>query len=231
MQPDKQSRLPIVSRFVPAKVIQSRVHRRAFIQFAEKVGLVYFGYVDQRHDEHRLVRGLTVSSKHRDNHYCVGSFDNYDVSLVERTDTIHFPGKQPKTQDWIIMTFDLHRQVDLPHVFVGLHTHGEAFYAQFFTKFPAMTVLPISASEGYDAHFLQRYGVYARQTQVLSAVRLFNPTVATAIIDHFNGFAIEISDNCLYVYAEHQRPSAALLERMLRYGVWLARTIDDEMAE
>lgn len=228
MQSDERSHRTLMKRFVPAKVIQSRTHRRTFIQFAERVGLVYFGYVDQRHDEHRLVRGLTVSAKHRDNHYCVGSFNDYDVSLVERTDTIQFPGKSPKAQDWIIMTFDLHRQVDLPHMFVGLHTHGEVFFAQLFTKFPTMTVLPISASEGYDARFLQRYGLYAHQTQVLSAMRLFSPTVALAIVENFHGLAIEVSEGCLYLYAEHQRPTAALLERMLRYGTWLAQSIDAE---
>src|ERR1044072_5775592 len=94
--------------FVPAKVLQSRLHKRVFMQFAEKIGLVYFGYVNQRSDEHRLVRGLTVSAGHRDSNYCVGSFQGYDIALVERIDTIRFPGKSSKTHNWIIMTFDLH---------------------------------------------------------------------------------------------------------------------------
>ncbi|MFI5212863.1 MAG: hypothetical protein ACHQTE_02790 [Candidatus Saccharimonadales bacterium] len=216
----------LLQRIVPAKVIQSRVHKRTFLQFADKVGMVYFGYVDQRHDEHRLVRGLTVSSKHRDNHYCIGSYDDYDVTLLERTDTLHFPGKPPKTHDWIIMTFDLHRSVDLPHVFLGLHTHSEAFYAQLFTKFANFNPLPLEVADGYDTGFLQRYAIYAMPAQALSAARLFNQSITKIIADHFGGLTIEISENCLYLYAEHQRPSAQLLEKMLKYGIWLARSLD-----
>src|SRR5688572_20415029 len=111
--------------FVPGQVIQSRLHRRMFQQFAEKIGLVYFGYVDQRSDEHRPIRGLTMSARHVDNHYCIGSFRGYEVALVERTDTLTFPGKPTKGHTWIVMMFKLNVAVDLPHVFVGLHSHSE----------------------------------------------------------------------------------------------------------
>lgn len=220
------SRSHILQRFVPAQVMKSQLHRRTYQQFADKLGFVYFGYVDQRSDEHRLVRGLTVSAKHRDNHYCVGSFEGYDISLVERTDTIVFPGKAPKPQEWIVMTFDLHRLVDLPHVFVGLHTHGDAFYAQLFTKFSHFHPVLLGESQGYDPRFLQHYAVYAKPAQAISAARLFDPAMSKVIADHFTGLTIEISEGCLYVYAEQQLPTAALLERMLKYGVWLAKTLD-----
>lgn len=204
------------------------MHRRAYQQFAEKVGFVYFGFVDQRSDEHRLIRGLTVTATHRDNHYSVGTFDGYDISLTERTDTILFPGKPPKPQEWIVMTFDLHRQVDLPHVFVGLHSHGDAFYAQLFTKFSHFHPLTLTPSMGYDAAFLQNYSVYASPAQALSAARLFDPEMTKVVAEKFNGLTIEISEGCLYVSAEHQRPSAALLDQMLKYGVWLAKTLDQQ---
>jgi hypothetical protein len=217
-----------VKRLVPAKVIQSRLHKRVFMQFADKTGLVYFGYVDQRNDEHSLVRGLTVSAHHRDNHYCIGSFDDYDVTLVERSDTIRFPGKPARTHDWVIMSFDLHQSVDLPHVFLGLHTHSEAFYAQLFTKFAHFTRLPLGSLGGYDPAFLQRYALYANPSQIVSAERLFNQSITKSIGDKFGNLTIEISEGCLYLYAENQRPTAALLEKMIQYGVWLAKTIDSQ---
>lgn len=216
----------LVKRLVPAKVVQSRLHKRVYRQFADKIGLVYFGYVDQRNDEHRLVRGLTVSSKHRDNHYCIGSFDDYDVTLVERTDTLRFPGKPVRTFNWIIMVFDLQHSVDLPHLFLGLHTHGDSFYAQLFTKFSTLANVPLESLSGYDRAFLHQYTLYADPSQMLSAERLFNQSLTKTITEHFGGLTIEISEGCLYLYAEHQRPSAALLEKMLRYGIWLAKTID-----
>jgi hypothetical protein len=218
-----------VQRFTPSSVIQSRLYKRNFMHFADKVGMVYFGYVNQRNDDHNLVRGLTVSAKHRDNHYCVGSYDDYDISLVERTDIIRHPGTSPKAHDWIIMTFDLHRAVDLPHLFLGLHTHGDAFYAQFFTKYAHLSQVPLSPSGGYDHGFLKRYALYAVPSQALSAERLFSPQVTKAIHESFGGLTIEINEGCLYLYAEHQRPSTALLERMLKYGIWLAKTLDQQV--
>lgn len=216
----------LIERLAPAKVVKSQLHRRTYQQFAERLGFVYFGFVDQRSDEHRLIRGLTVSAKHRDNHYCVGSYEGYDISLVERTDTIHFPGKAPKAQEWIIMTFDLHRQVDLPHIFAGLHDHGDTFYAQLFTKFSNFHPIQLNVHEGYPQEFLHKYSIYAQPVQALSASRLISPSIAQVISERFQGLTVEIHEGCLYVYAEHHRPNIALLDRMLTYGVWLARAID-----
>jgi hypothetical protein len=47
-------------------------------RFSKKLGFVYFGNVDQHDDEHEVIRGLTVSTTHKDAHYAVGSFDDYD---------------------------------------------------------------------------------------------------------------------------------------------------------
>jgi hypothetical protein len=212
--------------FVPTKVIKSRLHSRTFKQFAAKIGLVYFGYVDQRNDEHSLIRGLTVSTKHRDNHYCIGSFEDYDVALVERVDTIHFPGKPVATQHWVVMTFDLHRSADLPHVFLGLHSHGDAFYAQFFTKFSHLTRIYFGTTGIYDKEFLKRYSIFSKTDQAIEAERLFHPALAKVIAEQFHSLAIEIADGTLYIYAEHKRPTTALLDTMLTRGLWLARAID-----
>ena len=215
--------------FVPAKVIQSQLHKRIFMQFAEKIGLVYFGFVDQRTDDHRLVRGLTVSATHRDNHYCIGDFDGYDILLVERTDTLRFPGKAPKNHDWIIMTFDLHARRDAPHIFLGLHTHSETFYAHLFTKFSQLTKAPLGTFGAYDSAFTNRYAMYTEPSQSLAAEQLFDQAITKIIADHFGSMTIEIADGCLYAYAEHQRPTVALLEKMAKYGTWLARELDQRL--
>lgn len=212
---------------VPAKVLQSRLHKRVFMQFAEKIGLVYFGYVDQRSDEHKLVRGLTMSAQHRDNHYCIGSFHGYDITLVERVDTIRFPGKPAKNHDWIIITFDLHVKEDLLHVFLGLHTHSETFYAHLFTKFSQLSRVPLGTFGAYDPAFTHRYAVYTEPAQAIAAERLFDHAITKTIGEHFGSLTVEISENTLYLYAEHQRPTVTLLEKMVQYGVWLSRAIEE----
>jgi hypothetical protein len=212
--------------FAPAKVLQSRLHKRVMMEFAEKVGLVYFGYVDQHGDEHRLVRGLTVSSTHHDNHYCIGTFQGYDITLVERTDRIVFPGKTPKAHDWIIMEFDLHTHADLPHMFVGLHSHSDTFYAHLFTKFATLAKIPLGTFGAYDAAFTHRYAIYTEPAQAIAGEQLLDRSITKTIGEEFGSLTIEITDNNLYLYAEHQRPTQALLDKMLKYGVWLAESLD-----
>jgi hypothetical protein len=219
----------ILNRLVPASVIQAQLHRKVITQFADKVGLVYFGYVDQRSDEHRLVRGLTLSATHRDNHYCIGTFDGYDIAFVERRDTIRFPGKSARTHNWIIMTFDLHTATDLPHVFLGLHSHNQTFYAHLFTKFSHLTKIPLESYGAYDKAFLSKYALYTSPDQIQHVSQLFNPDLAKPIGDHFGSMTCEIADGCLYLYAEDQRTTNTLLEKMLKYGIWLSQTIDSKM--
>jgi hypothetical protein len=214
------------NRLVPASVIQAQLHRRVITQFAEKAGLVYFGYVDQRSDEHRLVRGLTLSANHRDNHYCIGTFEGYDIAFVERRDTIRFPGKTSKTHNWLVMTFDLHATIDLPHIFLGLHSHSATFYAHLFTKFSHLTKIPLESYGAYDKAFLDRYALYTSPDQIQNVSELVNPQLAKPIGDHFGSMTFEIADGSLYLYAEDQRTTQVLLEKMLKYGIWLAQSMD-----
>lgn len=215
-----------IQRVVPLKVLQSRTYKRTYQRFADKIGLVYFGYVDQRNDEHSLIRGMTVSNKHRDNHYCIGSFEGYDITLVERVDTIHHPGKQSRLHNWVIMTFDLHRSVDLPHVVIGSHTHSDTFYAQFFTKYAHFSEINPEASDSKSQDFLNRHTLFAKADHALSAERLFHSTLTRTITDQFGSLSIEIYDGTVYLYAEHHRPSDTLLQSMLARGLWLAKSID-----
>jgi hypothetical protein len=215
-----------IQELVPAKVIQSRIYKRVFQQFATKLGLVYFGYVDQRDDEHSLVRGVTVSTKHRDNHYCIGSYDGYDLTVVERVDTLHFPGKESKMHNWTIMTLDLHRSHDVPHVYMGLTTHHDTFHAHLLTKLSHFAKIHVGVLGHYEPAFTNKYALYAKAEQALTVERLFNPAVAKAIADSFGQLTLEIDDGTLYIYAESQRPTAALLDKMLQCGVWLAQVVD-----
>jgi hypothetical protein len=216
----------VAKAFMPAKVLQSRLHAKVYKQFADRLGLVYFGFVDQRSDEHRLVRGLTMSAKHRDNHYCIGHYEGYDVMLVERTDTIHFPGKPKRGYEWIIMTFDLHTTIDLPHIFLGLHTHSDTFYAHIFTKFGQLTKASLGTFGAYDPGFMNKYSIYTQPAQTIQAEKLIDPQTAATIGAHFGSLTAEITEGCLYIYAENHRPTMHLLDKMLKYGAWLATVLD-----
>lgn len=207
----------LLQRITPKHLTQRQVTKRSFVKFADTLGFVYFGNVDQFGDDHTLVRGLTLSSHHKDRHYTVGSIDGYDVAYVERQDSVKHPGKRTMKHTWTILSIDLESIVDLPHLFIGLKTHNETFRAMFTTKFSRMQ----------DASFLfvpndSRYSVYVTPTHLEYTRMLFNDDVFQKILHHFGHLTIEISDNTLFIYSEHQRVTKALLETMLQNGLWLA---------
>ena len=73
------------------------------MNLVNKLALVYFGHVSQRDDEHHMVRGVTVSNKHKDDHYCIGTYDSYDTIFVEWSDTLH----NGNSHVWHIIEVDL----------------------------------------------------------------------------------------------------------------------------
>lgn len=208
----------------PAHLARTRITRRTMMRFAEKVGLVYFGYVDQRDDEHRLVRGHTVSDTHQDNHYCVGSIKGYDVMMVLRNDTIEVgqAHKEEARCHWLIVTIDLHTKEELPHCYIGHHNRDQAFKASF----EALSPLLLGALHQYSHQFLSDYTIYAKATHALQIERTITPQMSEVIASHFVGASIEIEDNTIFVYVESPRPSETLLEKMLSNGLWLAEQID-----
>ncbi|MBC7868900.1 hypothetical protein H7X69_01850 [Candidatus Saccharibacteria bacterium] len=208
--------------------IASRLRKRAIIRFAEKVGFVYFGSVDQHHDDHHIIRGLTVSSSHRDNHYSVGSFDGYDVSLVDRLDTIEYPTGQYKTRNWLILEIDLHSATNVPRIFLGAHTHKDSSYVKMFTAFPALQAVPLGTFEKYSEEFTTRYSLFASPSHFIDVERYFTDETTRTIAAHFWPLAIEVSEGALYIYTDNQTITTHLLETMLKNGLWLAGQLDTQ---
>lgn len=208
-----------------------RNERRTITRFADEFGLVYFGAVSQYDDEHRIVRGMTLSPRHRDAHYCIGTYENYDVVYVKRTDTLRTQGDKKKTHTWHIMAFDLHASGELPHIFVGLPSHSEEFYMQFFTKFPTMRYLSLGHLGEYPSEFVAGCRLYANPRLLLEVERIITPKVAGIIATHFKGLAFEVVDNTLLVYSEHARLSKELLETILKNSRWLAESLDRSATE
>lgn len=216
----------ITTHFNPKRSLQRRSNKHAITKFSEDNGLVYFGHVHQRDDEHNLIRGITLSNKHRDNHYCVGSTGGYDLNLVERTDTIHMPGKPSKQHQWLILGIDLHARVDLPHIFLGHDHHSVQFYELLFTKFSRLHKIAIGTFGTYSPAFIENYSIFTEPAESLSAERLFNHETTRLIAAHFGSLSIEVVDNCLYIYSEKSLINRSLLETMLKNGLWLADSLD-----
>ena len=196
--------------------------KRLIHDFADRSGMVYFGFVSQRNDDHHIVRGLTVSTKHVDDHYCIGTFDNYDVVFVERADTL----RSGKRHTWHILEIDLKTQEDLPHIFIGSQQKGKGFHELLELKFPTLQPFTPGATGEYPARFTQRFGMYATPAHAVSAEQVITPAIAATISDHFSGLVVEVSGTSLYIYSEHSGLTSALLDTMLKNGTWLAAAID-----
>lgn len=207
----------------PTHMVFSRITKQTIMKFADKTGLVYFGYVDQRRDEHRLVRGHTVSATHVDNHYCIGSLRGYDITLVARNDVVKMRGTDKQQRcHWLIVTVDLHTKEDVPHVYIGHHSRTAAFLASY----EQLESLSGGIHDSKPTEFTSSYTIFGHHDRLMDINRIITSEVSQVITSHFKQASIEIEDNTIYLYIESQHPSEALLEKMLSNGLWLAQSID-----
>ena len=207
----------------PGHVVKSRVTRGTIERFADKIGLVFFGYVDQKDDDHRLVRGHTVSSTHIDKNYCVGTIRGYDVTLVSRNDVVLSRDMRHETRcHWLIATIDLKAPYDVPHVYIGHESRKLVYYSSF----EQLTPLALSSLGTYPKEFTKSYTVYGKPTHALEIEALFVPEITRVIASHFKHTSIEVEDNCIFLYVESEHPSEALLEKVVSNGLWLAEALD-----
>jgi hypothetical protein len=214
--------LQMLSR--PLSIGRELATKKIIKQFARKFSLVYFGYVNQREDEHELIRGITVSATHVDTHFCVGDYKGHDISLVERHNTLIYPDQMPVHYHWVIMQVDLKRE-GLPHVFIDGNHHEEAFYMTLFMKFANMS--------NATALFTQASPLFARTFQVFvpadkfdEAEMMLGGDVAAMVAHHFKQFDYEIDNDRVLIYAENPVITSHLLHEMLRVGQWLAAQLD-----
>lgn len=193
--------------------------KRIFKQFTGKYHFVYFGHVDPREDEYELVRGLTVSTTHTDNHYTVGSYNSHDIILVERRNTLTFPGKPDSNYRWLIMQMDLARG-GLPHIFVDCHHHDAVFYANAFAAHHSMQDISTYLSDLGES-FHQFCRVYASPANYAAVRAVLQPNTAHALAQ-FHQFDYEFTDDHVLIYATTSVVTPQILDDMLRIGVWLA---------
>lgn len=209
----------------------SRTRRHVIEKFTKRVSLIYFGAVNQHHDEHRIIRGFTVSSTHLDNHYSIGTVDGIDVSLVDRSDAISKPDGSMTFYNWMVMTFDLKTKQDVPHIFINANNHDNTSYNSLFTTYPMLVKVDMGTFESYDPEFTSRFTVYAALTDAVETERLFPSETARAMGVHFWPYSIEVHEGILYIYSNDKKITSSTLNTMLENGLWLARYIDSQIEQ
>ncbi|MDK2899082.1 MAG: hypothetical protein PWQ10_269 [Patescibacteria group bacterium] len=206
---------------------KSHTRKRTILRFADKMGLLYFGTVDQHTDEHKVIRGFTVSSSHKDSNYCVGSVNSYDIRIVDRSDTIAQPDGSISVYNWLIMSFDLHTRQDIPHLFLGARNKNLKDYRAFFDTFPNLKEIELGTFEHYEIDFTSRFSLNARPTDSIQVERLFPADTTRVIGTHFWPLSAEQYEGVLYIYSDDLKISSSLMNTMIENGLWLANHLDN----
>lgn len=204
--------------------ISSMRRRRLLRQFAEKNGLVHFGDVDQHEDDHRVVRGFTASPTHNDSSFMTGTFEDRDISLVDRFDMV-FKGDHLVTKHrWLIGEFRL-ASSDVPHIFLSPEHDSHVHYDKVFTAFRYLDRLSIDASQ----ELTSRYKILGSPSKQQEIEQLLDERVRVVIGAHFWPLAVELFEGSLYLYSCDRILSHHSLEVMLKNGTWLSQVLDDNM--
>lgn len=219
-------KLKQASYIIAKNVTSTRTKRRIIERFANSNGMVYFGSVDSKKDDHKLIRGATASSSHKDNHYCVGTISGYDVSLIERSDfNIDRNGKSSYC-DWLIVSVDLKNGSEVPHIFVGSNNHELESYEPLFMSENTFSKIKLGVFENYPEDFVSRYSVYSPICNMIETQKLFPASSMRVLGSHLWPFSFEIKNESVYIYSKNDRISQNTLTSMLNIGIWVARHLD-----
>lgn len=198
-----------------------------FKTFSEHYDLVYFGHIRGQDDEQRIVRGITASSQHTDEHYCVGTVHGYDIILLKRTDSLTLPNTVHKEKySWVIMQFDLHSRYDFPHALIDGGHHNEIFYQTLFVKFSRFMKIDKAVFGDEGEAFANTFTAYSPPDAIDNLPEIMAGDVGLTLSQHFTQFDFEWFQDRLIVYSTGRTPSKHLLEHMLRAGLWFAEVLD-----
>jgi hypothetical protein len=215
----------MVRRFSP----QLRSRAKVLKSFADTLGFVHFGMVDQHDDDYDAIRGFTASLTHLDNDYIVGTFEGYNFRLVDRFDSYKH-GTHAHEQLWCIMEIDLHNN-QLPQVFLTPTGQQADEYDKLFTFQPYLQPLNTQLLENYSPELHSRYTIFARTTHTGDVEQMITPVIAAGIASRFWPHGIELHNGKLYLYITQHRLTKTVLETSLASGLWLAEMLDSVTEE
>lgn len=193
-------------------------------KFSQGVGLVHFGTVHQHDDEYSAIHGFTASLTHHDSHYAVGTYDGFNIRMVNRFDVLPVAGRI-RQQFWTIIEIELEKHA-LPHMFfIPTGTEGGE-YGQVYAARPNMQPLNTMLLDNKSPEFHGRFQIVARPVNAAVIETKFSSPLITTIASRFWPHGIEIERGKVLIYVTEHRPTKAVLESALASGLWLAETID-----
>lgn len=203
-----------------------RARGAALKSFASKIGLVYFGSVHQVEDDHDMIRGFTASLKHKDTHFAVGTYDGYNVRLVNRFDVVRLAGTPYHEQIWTILEVDLETKSH-PHVYFIPTGREAGEYGRIFATQPLAQPINTLITHNKSPEFHGRFNIVANPTYAHQIESVFPSPIIAGIAARFWPHGIEVQNGKLLVYITEHRLEKAVLESTLASALWLAEAIND----
>lgn len=204
-------------------------YKKALVNFAKHHNLIYFGSVRSSNDEAPVIRGSTASTIQKDNHYSIGTHAGYDLALVDRTSLIGYEGYKALPHRWYVIQIDLKVAKNLPYIFVGTKQQTKAYYARVLSSHRDLRYLSLTSAAKQINAFHGQYAIMASPARMHILYRLFNDETIDMMATHRYPFAVEIEDESLSIITEAVKPSQQLLDKLLHYGLWLAKEIDQRL--
>lgn len=216
----------IYRRFSP----ELRLRGQALRTFSHTLGLVHFGTVHQHDDDLDAVRGFTASLTHKDTHYAVGTYNGYNIRLVNRFDVIRIAGNPLHEQLWTIMEIEFDRR-GLPHMFFIPTGREAGEYGRLYATQPNMQPLNSMILDNKSPEFHGRFQILASAAHSHQVETLFTSPIIVGLANRFWPHGIEIEHNKILVYITEHRLTKTVLETTLASALWLAETIDEAVED
>lgn len=204
----------------------SSLRRKTVVSFARKHQLIYFKSVPAENHNNPVVRGSSVAPDQVDTNYCVGSHAGYDIALVERLASASFEGHKTIVRRWYVLQIDLKQASSLPFVFLGTRQQSKAYYARVLASHRDINYMSLPSLADGSAAFHAAYALLASPAEFGWLQQLFTDEIMTTIAAYQHLFAVEIEGENLFVMTEALVPSEQLLDKLLHYGLWLAKEVD-----
>lgn len=194
--------------------------------FANKSGFIYFGSIDRKRDDIEIIRGITASTTHHDTHYAVGSYDDYDLQIVDRFDVFYDDNRKTKVTYWMIMQADLKNAQSLPHMFLFPTAVYNPAFRHLFNAFNGLQPINSLLYDQHTPEFHNRYQLYVAPAHAAYAEKFFNKNTTQIIATHFWPHAVEVIGSKIYLY-DTENITQDRLSAQLKLIAWLAETFDN----
>lgn len=192
----------------------TRQRGKVIRSLTEKIGLIYFGSVDTRSDDHDSIRGVTASVKHRDRHFAVGSYDGYDISMADRT---YQPVHDTMKHTWCVLQISL-RGTQLPYVLITPTIHKKDFDGVLNLNRNIVT----APDTLWPHEFASRYHVHASSHDIQTLTTLMTPAITMESAVRLWPYALELHGDKLFVYITEHRLTETVLGGAIESALWLA---------